>query len=46
MDPAGAYYLGCTALLFLVFAGIVARTLSPKQKAKGERAKFRMMDDD
>ncbi|MBU5637776.1 cbb3-type cytochrome c oxidase subunit 3 [Geomonas sp. Red69] len=46
MDSASIYYLGVTLLLFLVFAAIVARTYSRKQKAKGEQPKYRMMDDD
>jgi len=46
MDLASACYLGFTILLFLLFAAIVARTLSPKRRAKGEQAKYRMMDDE
>jgi cbb3-type cytochrome oxidase subunit 3 len=46
MDLASAYYLGITILLFLVFAAIVAHTLSDKRKVSGEEAKYRMMDED
>jgi hypothetical protein len=46
MDQASCYYLGVTLLLFLAFAAIVVRTLSAKQKVKGEEAKYRMMADD
>ena len=46
MDMASIYYLGTTLLLFAIFAVIVARTYSRKQKEKRERPKYRMMDDD
>jgi hypothetical protein len=46
MDSASIYYLGITILLFLIFAAIVARTCSRRNKEKGEAPKFRMMDDD
>ena len=46
MDTASACYLGFTIALFLVFAGIVLRTLSPKRREEGEQAKYRMLDDD
>ena len=46
MDSASAYYLGVTVLLFLAFAAIVVRTYSKKQRVRGERAKYRMMEDD
>lgn len=46
MDSASVYYLGITVLLFLIFVAIVARTYGRKQKEKGEKPKYRMMDDD
>ena len=46
MDLASIYYLGVTFILFMAFAAIVARTLSAKRKESGERAKYRMMDDE
>ncbi|MBI2353690.1 MAG: CcoQ/FixQ family Cbb3-type cytochrome c oxidase assembly chaperone [Deltaproteobacteria bacterium] len=46
MDLASGYYLGVTFLLFAVFAAIVARTYSRKQRERGEAPKYRMMDDD
>lgn len=46
MDLASVYYLGVTILLFLVFAAIVARTYSKKQRVRGEAAKYRMMEDE
>jgi positive regulator of sigma E activity len=46
MDLASVYYLGVTLLLFAIFAVIVARTYSRKRKEKGEKPKYRMMDDD
>lgn len=46
MDMASIYYLGTTLLLFVIFAVIVARTYSRKQKEKRESPKYRMMDDD
>ena len=46
MDSASTYYLGVTILLFLIFAAIVVRTYSRKQRVRGEQAKYRMMEDD
>ena len=46
MVMASVYYLGVTLLLFGIFAVIVARTYSRKQKAKGEAPKYRMMEED
>jgi hypothetical protein len=46
MDLASAYYLGTTILLFAIFACIVAKTYSRKQREKGEAPKYRMMADD
>jgi hypothetical protein len=46
MDLASAYYLGVTILLCALFAAIVARTYSKKERVRGEAAKYRMMDDD
>lgn len=40
------YYLGVTLLLFAIFALIVARTYSSKNRERGELAKYRMLDDD
>jgi len=40
------YYLGITLLLFAIFAIIVARTYSRKNRERGELAKYRMMEDD
>jgi cbb3-type cytochrome oxidase subunit 3 len=46
MDLASAYYLGVTILFLLLFAAIVARTYSKKERTRGEQAKYRMMDDE
>lgn len=46
MELASVYYLGVTILLFAIFAVIVARTLSKKQRTRGEAPKYRMMDDE
>jgi cbb3-type cytochrome oxidase subunit 3 len=46
MDLASAYYLGTTLLMLAVFAAIVARTYSRKEKTRGEEAKYRMMGDE
>jgi cbb3-type cytochrome oxidase subunit 3 len=46
MDVASIYYLGITILLFLVFLAIVVYTYSGDRKARGEEAKYRMMDED
>ncbi len=40
------YYLGVTLLLFAIFAWIVVRTYSRKNRERGELAKYRMMEDD
>jgi len=45
MDSASIFYLGTTVVLFVIFAFIVKRTLSRKEKELNESAKFRMMDD-
>jgi cbb3-type cytochrome oxidase subunit 3 len=46
MDIASAYYLGVSFLLLAVFAAIVVRTFSAKERTRGEQAKYRMMDDE
>jgi hypothetical protein len=46
MDLASAYYLGVTFLLCAAFAVIVIRTLRGSEREKGERPKYRMMDED
>jgi cbb3-type cytochrome oxidase subunit 3 len=46
MDLSSALYLGVTFGLFVVFLLIVIRTYSKKRKEEGERAKYRMLDDD
>jgi len=46
MDLSSALYLGVTFGLFAIFAWIVVRTYSKKRKEEGERAKYRMLDDD
>jgi hypothetical protein len=46
MSMASACYLGCTVLLWILFAAIFMRTYDPKQKAKREEPKYRMMDDE
>lgn len=46
MVLASIYYLGITLLMFAIFAWIVLRTYSRKNREQGENPKFRMMDDD
>ena len=46
MDLASILYLGVTFGLFVIFILIVLRTYSKKNKAEGEAAKYRMLDDD
>lgn len=46
MNLASMYYLGVTFLMLVVFAAIVVRTYSKKQRDKGEAPKYRMMSDD
>lgn len=46
MDIAALFYLGVTFALFVVFAWIVVRTYSRKNRDKNETAKYRMLDDD
>lgn len=46
MDFASILYLGITFSLFVIFVLIVIRTYSKKNKAEGEAAKYRMLDDD
>ena len=46
MDLASIVYLGVTFALFVIFALIVIRTYSKKNKDEGEVAKYRMLDDD
>ena len=46
MDLASILYLGVTFGLFAIFVLIVIRTYSKKRKEKGERAKYRMLEDD
>jgi len=46
MDLASILYLGVTFGLFVIFALIVIRTYSKKRKDQGEKAKYRMLDDD
>ena len=46
MDLASIVYLGVTFGLFVIFALIVIRTYSKKNKDKGEVAKYNMLDDD
>jgi hypothetical protein len=46
MDLASVYYLGTTFLLFALFAVIVVKTYSRKQREKGEAPKYRMMEED
>lgn len=45
MDLASILYLGVTFGLFVIFLLIVIRTYSKKNKARGELAKHRMLDD-
>ena len=46
MDLGSLLYLGVTFGLFVIFVLIVIRTYSKKRKEEGERAKYRMLDDD
>jgi cbb3-type cytochrome oxidase subunit 3 len=46
MDLGSLLYLGVTFGLFVIFVLIVIRTYSKKRKDAGERAKYRMLDDD
>ncbi len=46
MELASVYFLGVTFLMFVIFAAIVARTLSKKQRIQGEAPKYKMMDED
>jgi len=46
IDRAGLLYLGVTIGLFVIFAGIVVRTLSRKSKDAIEAPKYRMLDDE
>jgi Cbb3-type cytochrome oxidase component FixQ len=46
MDWGSIVYLGVTFGLFVIFAGIVYRTLQRKNKRKLEEPKHRMLDDD
>jgi cbb3-type cytochrome oxidase subunit 3 len=46
MNAASIYYLGVTLLFFAIFATIVVRVYQPGKKEQGERAKYRMMDDE
>ena len=46
MDLGSLLYLGVTFGLFVIFAWIVIRTYSRKNRDKNETAKYRMLDDD
>lgn len=46
MILASVVYLGGTVAMLLVFAVLVARTLSRKRKATLESPRFRMLEDD
>ncbi len=46
MDLASVYYLGTTIGMFAIFAMIVVKTCSRKQRDKGETPKYRMMEED
>lgn len=46
MDWGSILYLGVTLTLFIIFAVIVIRTYSRKNKDQGEAPKYRMLDDD
>lgn len=46
MDLASVYYLGVTLLLCAIFAVIVARIYHPKHRERGERPKYRMMEEE
>ena len=46
MELASVYFLGVTLLMFVVFAVIVVRTCSKKQRIQGEAPKYKMLDED
>lgn len=46
MNTSSLWYLGGTFLLFAIFALIVARTYSKKNRERGEEPKYRMLDDE
>lgn len=46
MDLGSILYIGVTFGLFVIFAWIVIRTYSRKNRDRNENAKYRMLDDD
>lgn len=46
MDFGALLYLGVTFILVIIFAVIILRTYSRKNRDKNEAAKYRMLDDD
>jgi len=46
MDWGSALYLAITFGLFVIFALLVWRTYSRKNREKNEEAKYRMLDDE
>ena len=46
MDLGSLLYLGVTFGLFVVFAWIVTRTYSRRNRERNEEAKYRMLDED
>ena len=46
MDWGSILYLGITLGLFVIFAVIVIRTYSRKNKDQNEAAKYNMLDED
>ncbi len=46
MDLGSILYLGVTFGLFVIFAWIVIKTYSRKNRDRNEEAKYRMLDDD
>jgi len=46
MDWASFLYLGVTFGMFVIFALIVWRTYSRKNRKQNEEAKYRMLDDE
>lgn len=46
MDLGSLLYIGVTFGLFVIFAVIVIRTYSRKNREKNEEAKYKMLDDD
>lgn len=46
IDLGSLLYLGVTFVFLLVFAWIVIRTYSRKNRDRNETAKYRMLDDD